>query len=306
MNIKEASIWARKVLKDNEVDSPEASADFLLRQLLAIDKAQMLTHPEEKIPKLQELKFRRWVKKRSKHEPVWYITGKIEFMELDLAVNQSVLIPRPETELLVEKILAQYKIQNTKYKILDVGTGSGTIILSLAKHLPVSSLVANPGTSSVPSEGDPRVRKDNICFFASDISSTALDTAKKNKKNNNIAPEIKFVEGDLFGPWAGEKFDLVVANLPYVPHEDMATLAFDLTHYEPRVALDGGILGLEVYKRFIEELPNYLNPGAKVFMEIGYDQGRYIEDFVHKYLPKAKVETLGDYRQIDRIVVIET
>ena len=303
MNIKEASIWAREVLKDNEVESPEASADFLLRQLLAIDKAQMLTHPEEKIPKLQELKFRRWVKKRSKHEPVWYITGKIEFMELDLAVNQSVLIPRPETELLVEKILAQYKIQNTKYKILDVGTGSGTIILSLAKHLslrhPENKKDPVLDSSAVP-------QNDYIGFFASDISSTALDTAKKNKKNNNIAPEIKFVEGDLFGPWAGEKFDLVVANLPYVPHEDMATLAFDLTHYEPRVALDGGILGLEVYKRFIEELPNYLNPGAKVFMEIGYDQGRYIEDFVHKYLPKAKVETLGDYRQIDRIVVIET
>jgi len=303
MNIKEASIWAREVLKDNEVESPEASADFLLRQLLAIDKAQMLTHPEEKIPKLQELKFRRWVKKRSKHEPVWYITGKIEFMELDLAVNQSVLIPRPETELLVEKILKIVEQGFSPKKVVDIGTGSGTIILSLAKHLslrhPENKKDPVLDSSAVP-------QNDYIGFFASDISSTALDTAKKNKKNNNIAPEIKFVEGDLFGPWAGEKFDLVVANLPYVPHEDMATLAFDLTHYEPRVALDGGILGLEVYKRFIEELPNYLNPGAKVFMEIGYDQGRYIEDFVHKYLPKVKVETLGDYRQIDRIVVIET
>ena len=303
MNVKEAQLWGRKVLKDNKVESPEASTDFLLRQVLGIDKTQMLTHPEVKISKIQELKFRRWVKKRSKHEPVWYITGKIEFMGLDLAVNQSVLIPRPETELLVEKILDYLKSDFKPKKIIDIGTGSGTIILSLANKIsPYSSSEVEKS-----SRDSSRLHSNNnISFFASDISSTALDTAKKNKKNNNIAPDIKFVEGDLFGPWVGQKFDLVVANLPYVPHEDMATLAFDLTHYEPRVALDGGILGLEVYKRFIEELPNYLNLGARVYMEIGYDQGRYIEDFVHKYLPEAKVETLGDYRQIDRIVVIET
>lgn len=284
MTIKEALKWGRDVLSENEVEGPEASANFLLRQILGKDKVFLITHDSEKLGRLQELKYRRWIKKRSKHEPVWYITGNIEFGELILSVNQHVLIPRPETELMLEMIAKQYSGEKRKLKVLDVGTGSGTIILSLVKALGAK----------------------NHEYFASEVSKDTLAVAKKNAQQNDLEGDVDFREGDLFAPWVGEKFDLIVANLPYVPHEDMATLAFDLTHYEPRVALDGGVLGLEVYKRFIEQLPAFLNAGGKAYLEIGYDQGRHIEDFVHKYLPKAKVRTEGDYQQIDRIVIIET
>ncbi len=283
MTIHEALMWAKKKLFENEVEGPAASADFLLRQVLGCDRAYLFAHPEQKLSKFQELKFKRFVAKRVRHEPVWYITGKIEFMDLDLHVNSNVLIPRPETELMIEMILNQVKSKKLKvHKVLDVGTGSGTIILSLAKHL-----------------------GDKFHYHASDMSEKALSVAKKNAKTNSLESQVEFRQGDLLAPWLGEEFDFVVANLPYVPHEDMATLAFDLTHYEPRLALDGGVLGLEVYKRFIQELPTVLAPGAVIYLEIGYDQGRYIEEFVHKYLPKAKVRVEGDYQQIDRIMVIE-
>jgi release factor glutamine methyltransferase len=281
VNIQEALKFAKTSLKENEVEGPDASASFLLRQILGCDKAFLLTHPEYKITKLQELRYKRWIKRRAKHEPVWYITGKIEFMGLDLHVNTHVLIPRPETELMIDMIIKDIRGQSNPKKILDVGTGSGTIALSLAKNT------------------------SGNYVFASDISERALSVAKKNALTNKLSGNIEFRIGDLLAPWIGDKFDIIVANLPYVPHEDMATLAFDLTHYEPRLALDGGVLGLEVYKIFIQELTDFLNPGAKVYMEIGYDQGRYIEEFVHKYLPKANVKVLGDYQQIDRIAIIE-
>ncbi len=284
MTVREALTWAKQILIENEVEGSQSSAEFLLTQATGFDKTYLYTYPEKSLTKLQELRFRRFVKKRSKHEPVWYITGKIEFMGLLLHVNNSVLIPRPETELMIEKIIERVKSKTVKVKsILDVGTGSGTIALTLASHL-----------------------GDKLTFNASDLSDKALAVARKNAKSNGLSEQIEFKKGDLLSPWLGQKFDLIVANLPYVPHEDMATLAFDLTHHEPRLALDGGVMGLEVYKRFIQELPFFLNPGAIVYMEIGYDQGRYIEEFVHKYLPKAKVQTVGDYQQIDRIVIIET
>lgn len=290
MTIKEALTWAKKLLKERGVEGPEASADFLLRQVLKTDKAYIFAHPEISLTAVQETKYRIWVKRRAKHKPVWYITGKIEFCDLDLAVNQNVLIPRPETELLVERVLEELKIRNSKLEILEVGTGSGAIILALANFLSLRG-----------GEDDAA-----ISFFASDISPKALTVAKKNAKNLGFADKITFKQGDIFSPWKGKKFDVIVANLPYVPHEDMSTLAFDLIHYEPRTALDGGHEGLEIYKRFFETLNSHLNVGGKVFCEIGYDQGDKVKDLLAKIMPQAQVTVIGDYADVDRIVIIET
>lgn len=285
MTIAQALTWAKKLLKDRGVEGPEASAEFLLRQILKVDRAFIFAHPEADLNTTQEAKYRIWVKRRAKHKPVWYITGKIEFCGLDLAVNQNVLIPRPETELLVEQVLRQAKSEKLNVKsILEIGTGSGAIILSLVAKL----------------------HSSNKNFFASDISKKALVVAKKNAKNLGFADKITFKQGDLFSPWKGEKFDFIVANLPYIPHEDISTLAFDLIHYEPRVALDGGIGGLEIYERFFREVSKYLNSGGKVFCEIGYDQGEKIKKILTKIMPQAKITILGDYANIDRIVIIET
>jgi release factor glutamine methyltransferase len=278
MTIKESLLWSIKLLKDREVEGPKASAEFLLRQILGVSKTYLISYPNRKLNFVQEAKFRRWVGKRANHQPVWYITGKIEFYGQDFFVNKNVLIPRPETEIILEKVIKKsFGIRNKS--ILDVGTGSGAIVLTLAKKLPGNK------------------------YFASDLSPEALKVARKNAKNLKL--QVEFKEGDLFGPWVGQKFDLVLANLPYVPHEDMNTLAYDLIHYEPRLALDGGVEGLEVYKRFFEELPDFLNKKAKVYCEIGDKQGQAVLVMAKRAFPEAKIELMADYAEHDRIVIIE-
>lgn len=200
---------------------------------------------------------------------------------------------------------SKLRTRNSKLRILDIGTGSGTIILSLAKanSLCHPELTKGLGLDSSCGQND---KGSKVRFFASDVSHDALKLARKNAKSNGLNELIEFKEGDLFVPWQGQKFDIIVANLPYIPHEDMATLAFDLVHYEPRLALDGGVKGMDIYERFLPELPLYLKEEATAFLEIGYNQGPLITKIVQKVMPKARVEVLGDYANIDRIVVIKT
>ncbi len=280
MTIGEALKWARQVLEREKVEGGRASAEFLLRKVIGKDKAYLHTHDEESLMERDEQKYREWVEKRSKHEPVWYITGEIEFMGLDLHVTTDVLIPRPETELMIERILSEFTGKSGA-RILDVGTGSGTIILSLAKKLGL----------------------DNT-YMASDVSSEALSVANKNAVSNELDALVEFRAGDLLSPWQGVRFNLITANLPYVPHEDMESLALDLIHYEPRLALDGGKAGMEIYERFLRELSGYLDEDGVAFLEIGYNQGALITKIVQDSMPKASVEVIGDYADIDRIVII--
>lgn len=283
MNIKDALIWGETILKESEVEGAKPSALFLLSEIICQDKVYMITHDNIQLTEEQLAIYQQWIERRSKHEPVWYITGKIEFGSLALAVNNHVLIPRPETEILIERIKLDYNNYHRKLKVLDVGTGSGTIILSLAKHF-----------------------QDKAIFFASDISKDALEIALRNAALNDLSHLVEFRQGNLFNPWAGMKFDIVVANLPYVPHEDMSTLAPDLLKYEPHLALDGGRAGIEIYKIFLSELSNYLEQKARVYLEIGYEQGKLIKNIVQKFIPKTKVTIVKDYSNIDRIVIIES
>lgn len=289
MNVKKAIFWANEVLKQKDVSEPEKSAEFLLRQVLDWDKAKLIANPGYELSENQEKKFRGYIERRKKHEPVWYITGRIEFYGLDLEVNQNVLIPRPETEFLVEEVT--HKTQDTRNnnqpnskikipKIIEIGTGSGAIALSLANELKTK-------------------------IYASDISEEALEIAKRNAKNLGLEKYIEFRQGDLFEPWGGDRFDIVVANLPYIPHEEMSSLALDIHHWEPRIALDGGKEGLDIYEKLLSQVGDYLNENAMMFFEIGIEQGEKIEKLVKKYLPKAKVKIQKDYGNIDRIVIIK-
>jgi len=305
MTIKEALDWAKKILRENEVEGPGASAEFLLHRVLAKDKVFLITNPKVLLTSEQEKKYRDWVEQRSRHKPVWYITGSIEFLGQDFEVNENVLIPRPETELLIEMITEYFRNGFKPNSVVDIGTGSGAIILSLANILSPLSSRAVRGIQDLDSSCGQN-DKLGCRFYASDISEEALKVAKLNASKLGFLKQIEFGESDLFSNWENIKFDLIVANLPYIPHEDMATLAFDLIHYEPRVALDGGAAGLDIYHKFFEQLPRHLNIGAKVFLEIGYDQGILITKIVQEVLPKAKVQVLGDYSQVDRIVIIET
>lgn len=288
MTISEALKRAVKVLNKSGVEGANVSAEFLLANVLKKDKVYLLTHAEEEISYSAYEKYKKWIGRRAKHEPVWYITGKIEFLGLEFSVNRDVLIPRPETELLIEKITEHFREGFSPKTVLDIGTGSGAIIISLANIL-----------SSRASDDC------NAKFFASDISGKALAVAQKNAKSLNFDDKIEFRQGNLFESWENQKFNLIVANLPYVPESDKDTLAPDLTDYEPHLALFGGVNGLQIIRDFIMELPNHLNTGSNVFMEIGYDQGEAVKKMVGDYLPNASVSVLGDYANTDRIVIIK-
>ncbi len=312
MTVKSSLVKAYKILQDAKVSEPEKSADFLMRQVLGWDKAQLITHSDYKLNDKEEKKFRQFIERRSKHEPVWYITGQIEFYGLDLAVNQNVLIPRPETELLVEQVVNNIK-QLTNHKkdlrILELGTGSGAISLALANE--VKNKKEGFRVTSTPSGVYPSLAENgqagqnDIKIFASDISEKALKVAKGNAKSLGLDKEIELRQGDLFEPWKGEKFDYLVANLPYIPHEEMKTLVLDIHHWEPRIALDGGREGLEIYERLLEQASDYLNKNYRIFFEIGIGQGEKIRNLATKHISGSQVEIKRDYSNIDRIAIIK-
>ena len=230
--------------------------------------------------------------RRAKGEPLQYIMGYTEFMGLKFKVNKRVLIPRPETELLVEKALEIVKNKDYKgCKILDMGTGSGNIAISLAKFLPESKIVAI------------------------DISSVALKVAQDNAKLNQVQESIKFLETGLFitplesKPLTGFndlnedlEFDMIISNPPYIPCDEISNLAIEVKN-EPRIALDGGKDGLEFYREIVKESPNYLKTDGILIMEMGYNQSDSIIDIFNDSVQFRIIELVKDYNQIDRVIV---
>jgi release factor glutamine methyltransferase len=280
MTVKELLKIAIKELKAVPVDEPETSAEFLLRHVLQTERAKFYTNLDCKLSDKEIAEYQKLIERRLKHEPVWQIIGKVEFWGLDFYITNDVLIPRPETEFLVEKVLSSIN-KDKNLKILDIGTGAGPIIITLAKEL---------------KKGD---------FYGSDISKKALNIASKNAKANGVGGKIEFRSGSLFKPWGDAKFDIITANLPYIPHEDLPGLTVEIHHYEPRIALDGGNGGLIIYEKFLKELPNHLNKDGMVFCEIGKDQGKLFTNIVHKYLPNTKCTILQDLAGFDRIVIVK-
>lgn len=290
MTISEALDWAANVFAENGVEGPKSSARLLLQQIFEKDLAFLFTFPDQSLTNIQEKRFCDWVGRRAKHEPVWYIAdNQIKFYGQKFYVDQNVLIPRPETELLIERILSDLgKRKSEKISIVDIGTGSGSIILSLGSSL--------RGVSDDAA----------ISFSASDISAKALGVAKKNAKAFGLNNAVDFERGNLFEPWEGQSFDLIITNLPYIPHEDLPFLDKDVIQYEPLAALDGGKEGLEVYQEFFNTIGSHLNTGAHIYCEIGHNQGTKIMEMAVKKLPKSRISLIKDYANKDRIVIIET
>lgn len=209
-----------------------------------------------------------FLEKREKFMPLDYITGKSEFFGLKLNVNSNVLIPRPETELLVEEVLKVAKVGDN---VLDIGTGSGAIAIAIKKN-------------------------QDVNMFAVDISNKALAVAQQNAKENNA--DISFIQGDLFDSIGDKKFDIIISNPPYIPTRDIETLQNEVKDYEPHLALDGGVSGLDIYRRIINSLNNYLKRDGYVFFEIGIGQEKDIASMFDGY----EVEVKKDYNGINRII----
>lgn len=250
-----------------------ADAELLLLHLLGKDKAWLMTHREEELAATKAVLYTQLLERRHAGEPIQYITGETEFYGLPLRTTRDVLIPRPETEHLVEETLA-LATGLREPNIVDVGTGSGCIAIALAHKLPQARLTAI------------------------DISAAALAVAEENARRNGVA--VRFLQGDLLAEVAGEAFDVVVSNPPYVPTADRASLSVEVRDFEPALALFAGDDGLEVYRSLIPAAFDALNPGGHILLEIGYGQSLAIADLLARS-GFAQVEFIPDLQGIPRV-----
>ena len=222
-------------------------AQLLLIHVLGCDRTALLAHPERSLAQAELDSYDQCIARREKHEPVQYITGGVEFYGLALRVDRNVLIPRPETEHLVEALLARIAPEES-VEIVDVGTGSGAIAIAIARSRP------------------------NVTVTATDISAAALAVARANAEAHKVAARISFIQTDLLAGIARGHFDAVVSNPPYVGEADRATLARQVQEYEPASALFAGPGGFDIYERLIPEAERVLKPNGWLLMEIGYGQ----------------------------------
>ena len=256
--------------------------------VLGLTRAQIHAHPDRRLDTVELDTYRELIERRRQHEPVAYIIGHKEFYGLDFYVDRRVLIPRPETELLVEKGLEIGRAASHSLTIADVGTGCGAIAISLAAHLP------------------------QAIIYALDASSAALEVATLNCCRHGLEGCVHLLQGDLLSPLP-EPVDLIVANLPYVSWAEWEQLLRTITSYEPRSALDGGPDGLEAIRRLLAQARSHLKPQATILLEIGATQGAAVTDLVRHSFDKlrtphfstATVEVVQDYAGLDRMVVIE-
>ncbi len=274
MKIKEALIWAKKELKHKKIESWMLEAEIILAYIVKDTKEYLYAHPEDELNKKQEAGFRKLIQKRLTGWPTPYLIKHREFFGLNLFVNQKVLIPRQATESIIEYILENYRL-DTNSKILEIGTGSGCIIVTLGKLFPVAKITAV------------------------DISKSALKIAELNAKNN-VVRNIKFRQSNLFNKIKG-RFDIIIANLPYLSPAKSKTIK-----YEPVVALNGGKQGLEIIKRFLFQAPNFLTPKGKIIIEISPTQKNALIKFIKKQLTDYhfNIEIRKDLSIKDRLVII--
>jgi release factor glutamine methyltransferase len=282
MTLRQALDIAKEKLSGcAEVDDPAFESEVLLRYALQISRAQLFLDLDQEISTEKEKLFQEWVTRRSLGEPVAYIIGCREFFGLDFYVDQRVLIPRPETELLVEEaircsrnIFKKISASN-KITIADIGTGSGAVAVSLAVNLP------------------------QFQIYATDISASALEVAAINVRKHNVAGQVTLLQGDLLEPLPGP-VEILVANLPYVTTNDLARMPS--AKFEPALALDGGQNGLDQVFRLCRQLKGKLRPHGCVFLEIGLGQDRAVIKLLQDLFPSSEIQPLKDLAGINRAI----
>jgi release factor glutamine methyltransferase len=247
----------------------------MLRHQLGRDRAWLLAHGDDAVELANAAAFAEIVGRRLAGEPIQYITGSAEFYGLPFAVAPGVLIPRPETEHLVEEVL-RLAAQFPAPRIADIGTGSGAIAVALAHSLQQAQITAT------------------------DLSEQALGIARKNALHNGVLNRIEFLEGDLFAPLAGQRFDIVASNPPYVPLADSPSLSVEVREFEPHSALFAGEDGLDLYRRLIPAAREHLVPGGWLVLEIGYGQRPAIQQLLTQS-GYGEIHFVPDYQRISRV-----
>jgi len=276
MTRDEAFRRACSLLEASAIEDPVLEAEIILRHTLNIDRASFYADRGDDLTPTQETEYTARVNRRAGGMPAAYIIGSREFYGFQFLVDDSVLIPRPETELLVEKaieIARGYKAP----RIADIGTGSGAIAVSLAVNLPPATITAT------------------------DISRRALDTARRNCERHLTGDRIRLCQGDLLEP-VTHPVDIIVANLPYVRTAGLPRV--NTSGWEPRIALDGGDDGLDIIRRFCSQVRTRLKPGGSLLLEIGAGQRDATVDMLRTLFPSAQIDVFPDLAGIDRVVCL--
>jgi release factor glutamine methyltransferase len=257
--------------------SPRLDAEVLLMRFLGIDRLQLCMQPERELSQEEVAGFARWVERRSLGEPVAYILGEKEFWSLRFEVGREVLIPRPETECLVEELLRFYPPPGRSLRILDIGTGSGAIAVTLARELSAARVVA------------------------SDISAESLAVARRNAQIHSVDDRMGFFQGDLLEAVSGV-FDIICSNPPYIPEDEYAVLPAGIRDFEPCGALIAGSDGLDFHRKIIREGVHRLKTGGRIFLEIGEGQRDRVEALFREEGGYRNIDCRKDYGGIDRVV----
>jgi len=273
MNIGDA-LEEGTALLERATDAPRLEAEVLLAHVTGLPRTALLAHPERSLPAARQIAYRGLLRRRAASHPLPYLTGRVEFYGLELAVTPDVLIPRPETETLVEMAL-----ERRPATVVDVGTGSGCIAVALAVHLPGARV------------------------YATDISAPALRVAAANARRHGVQDRVRLIRCDLVGPLRGP-FDLIVSNPPYVAEEEWGHLPRSVRQHEPALALHGGPDGLAVARRLLESAPPLLGPSGALLVEIGAAQGERAAALARSLLPKGHVAIHPDLAGRDRVLEV--
>jgi release factor glutamine methyltransferase len=284
MTVFEILNWSADCLEGHQIENPRLNAELLLGHSLNLSREGLYVRLHSQIEKEEKEVFERLIKRRISGEPLQYILGHQEFWSIDFKVDPSVLIPRPETELLVEQtlsILLEAPFKRPPF-VLEIGTGSGAVAVSLAKEA------------------------GNIILVATDISGDALMLAKENAESSGVLHQIQFVHGNLFDPFrllrGREPFDLILSNPPYIIGSEIEGLAKEVRDYEPVIALNGGEDGLDFYRKIVSQAPFYLKKGGWLLLEVGQDQGEKVSELIEKRGDFLAPQRLQDLSGIERVL----
>ncbi|MCC6457343.1 MAG: peptide chain release factor N(5)-glutamine methyltransferase [Caldilineaceae bacterium] len=276
-----ALVAATQRLEEAGSDTASLDAQVILAHILGKERSWLFAHYDQALSQEEAETYTDRVARRAAAEPVAYLVGYREFYGLELAVDYRVLIPRPETELLVDAVLDHIESRaDQSVQMVDVGTGSGAVAVAVAANCP------------------------SVQIYAVDLSASALEVAHANVERHDERGQITLLQGDLLTPLP-RPVDIIAANLPYITSGDYPNLMADVRDYEPRLALEAGPEGLDLIGRLLDQAPAHLNPGGVLFLEIGSDQGRAVLELVQRRLPQARhVGIRQDYHGFDRLVVI--
>ncbi|MFU8796147.1 MAG: peptide chain release factor N(5)-glutamine methyltransferase [Dehalococcoidia bacterium] len=282
MTSREALQSVTQALLDAAIEDARAEAELLVGHVLSMSRTQLYTTPERELMPAETERLATLVRRRLEREPAAYILGHCRFYDIDFQVDRRTLIPRPETELLVEKALEiahRLHEPNKHILIADIGTGCGAIAVSLALALPEATI------------------------YATDVSPSALQVAEKNCRRHAVDHRVRLLAGNLLEPLP-HTVDMVVANLPYVRSDDLAALSPEIRGFEPLIALAGGEDGLDKIRETLEQSPSKLTDRGCLVLEIGQGQAGAVTSLVERHFPQADVELVPDLAGIPRVITV--